>query len=159
MKQQEFDKKVDQLAEQVTGLDAKLDGESSEIAAIVAGYKDEIQRLKESQGDNIDTSRLDELSSSLDAVGTRIGGLVDAPQSASQTASEDASSGTTTEVAETEAAPVEDAVVQEAPQSADSPAEEVSSDDSSEVSEEAPTEAVEDSAPPESDSSASLTER
>lgn len=77
MKQEEFDRKVNALNEKVTGLDSKLDGEAGEIAKIVSDYKDEIQRLKDSQGDNIDTSRLDELSNSLDSVGTRIGGLVD----------------------------------------------------------------------------------
>ncbi len=91
VKQEEFDKKVDALAGQVSGLDSKLDGEAGEIAGIVAGYKDEIQRLKDSQGENIDTTRLDELSNSLDAVGTRIGGLVDPivadepPQTAAET--------------------------------------------------------------------------
>lgn len=77
MKQDDFDKKVTALAEQVTGLDTKLDGESSEIAELVSDYKAEIQRLKDAQGDNIDTSGLDALSDRLNAVGTRIGGLVD----------------------------------------------------------------------------------
>ena len=77
MKQAEFDTKVNAMSAKIDGLGPKLDSEAGEIAGIVAGYKDEIQRLKDSQGDNIDTSRLDELSNSLDAVGSRIGGLVD----------------------------------------------------------------------------------
>ena len=87
MKQEDFDKKIDVLSEKVSGLGAKLDDESVQIADIVAGYKDEIRRLKDSQGDDIDTSRLDELNNSLDSVGTRIGNLVEPLSAAVEEAS------------------------------------------------------------------------
>ena len=75
MNQKDFDAKVDGLIETVNGLDAKTDGESAQVATLVQGYKDEIQRLKD-EHPNLDVSRLDELNSKLDEAGIRIGAIV-----------------------------------------------------------------------------------
>ena len=76
MTQADLDKKFDDLAGRIAGLDTKADSEKAEIHQILQGDRDELTRYKAEHPD-LDTSRLDALTASLDEVGTRIGGLVD----------------------------------------------------------------------------------
>lgn len=77
MKQEDFDKQVAVLHDEVSKIDTNLETESGEIKENFTALRDEIARLKATQGDNLDTSKLDEISNRLESSAQRISGLVD----------------------------------------------------------------------------------